>query len=89
MTLLQCSKCCENAVKYLPGLPVTDDQLPLASANGHQTVHSLDTSLHGLSHRDTGDDTRGLQTHTPTGFGAQGTLREEGRKKNKKQKKNQ
>ena len=61
--------------KSLPGLPVTDDQLTLASANGHQAVHSLDPSLHGLPHRDTGDDTRGLQTHTPTGAGTQGTLR--------------
>lgn len=61
--------------KYLPGLPVTNDQLTLASANGHQAVHGLDSSLHGLPHRDTGDDTRGLKTHTPTGTGAQGTLR--------------
>lgn len=61
--------------EFLPGLPVTNDQLTLASANGHQTVHSLDTSLHGLPHRDTGDDTWGLQTHTPTDFGTQGTLR--------------
>ncbi len=60
---------------YLPSLPVTDDQLTLASANGHQAVHGLDSSLHGLPHRDAGDNARGLQTHTPTGAGAQGTLR--------------
>lgn len=61
--------------KYLPSLPVTNDQLTLTSANGHQAVHSLDPSLHGLPHRDTGDDTRGFQTHTPTDAGAKGTLR--------------
>lgn len=59
---------------YLPSLPVSDDQLSLASSNGHQTVHSLDASLHGLPHRDTRDDSGGLQTNTPTGFGTQGTL---------------
>lgn len=65
-----------HLLDYLPRLPVTDDQLALASADGHQAVHSLDPSLHGLPHRDTGDDTRGLQTHTPADLRAQGTLKE-------------
>lgn len=67
----------KNNYTKLPSLPVSDDQLTLASTDGHQTVHSLDSSLHGLPHRDTRDDARGLQTHTPTNFGAQRTLRNE------------
>lgn len=59
----------------LPSLPVSDDQFTLASSNRHQTVHSLDASLHGLPHRDTRDDSRGLQTNTPTSVGTQGTLK--------------
>lgn len=60
--------------KYLPSLPVTNDQLSLASANGHQAVHSFDTSLHGFPHRDPRNDARGLQTNTPTGFRSQRAL---------------
>jgi hypothetical protein len=60
----------------LPSLPVTDDQLTLATANGHQAVHGLDTRLHGLLHRDTGDDAWGLQTHTPTDARSKRTLRD-------------
>lgn len=58
----------------LPSLSVSDDQLTLASSNGHQTVHSLDASLHGLPDGDTRDDSRGFQTNAPAGFGTQGTL---------------
>ena len=48
----------------LTSLPVTNDELSLSTTNGYERVDSLDTSLHGLPHRDTGDDTRGLGTHT-------------------------
>ena len=47
-------------------LSVTDNQLSLATPNWHQTVHSFDTSLHGLTNRDTRDDTRSFHTHTST-----------------------
>merc|ERR1719454_2196687 len=42
----------------LASLPVTDDQLTLATANGHKRVDSLNASLHGLRHRLPGDDAR-------------------------------
>lgn len=58
----------------LPSLPVSDDELTLSTANGDQTVHGFDASLHWLPHRDAGDDARGFQTHTPPGFGAKRTL---------------
>ena len=58
----------------LPGLPVPDDELTLSATDGDQTVHGFDAGLHGLPHRDAGDDTRGLQTHTPAGAGAEGAL---------------
>lgn len=58
----------------LPSLSVTNDQLSLSTANGHQTVYGFDTSLHGLPHRDTGDDARGLQTHTSTLVGTKWAL---------------
>lgn len=63
-------------IQHSPSLPVTNDQLSLATANGHQTVHGFDASLHGLPHRDTRDDPRGLQTHTPALLGAQRSLKE-------------
>lgn len=46
------------------GLTITNDQLTLATTNGDKGVDGLDASLHGLPHRDTGDDARGLHTHT-------------------------
>lgn len=61
-------------LQHLPSLSVTNDQLSLATANGHQTVHGFDAGLHGLPHGDARDDARGLQTHTPTLLGAQGSL---------------
>merc|ERR1719312_2434787 len=36
----------------------------LASTNGNQAVNSLDTSLHGLLDRLSGDDSRGLETNS-------------------------
>ena len=47
-----------------PSLSVSDDQFSLSSANGDQTVHCLDTSLHRVTHRDTRDDAWSLHTHT-------------------------
>lgn len=49
---------------YSPCLPVTDDELSLASTDGYKWVDGLDAGLHGLPHRDTGDDTRRLCSHT-------------------------
>ena len=48
----------------LASLSVTNDQLSLASTNGDQAVNSLDTSLHGLLDRLSGDDSRGLETNS-------------------------
>lgn len=58
----------------LPSLPVPDDELTLSTTDGDQTVHGFDAGLHWLPHRDAGDDTRGLQTHTPADTGAKGAL---------------
>merc|ERR1719483_1891060 len=41
------------------GLSVANDQLTLATANGHKGVNSLDASLHGLGHGLPGDDAGG------------------------------
>lgn len=57
-----------------PRLSVSNDELTLPTANGDQAIHGFDTSLHWLPHGDTGDDARGLQTHTSAGFGAKRTL---------------
>ena len=61
----------------LPCLPVSDDQLSLTSANGHQTVHSLDPSLHGVLHRDPWDDAWGLDPHSLALVSHYRTLRRE------------
>merc|ERR1711963_470787 len=58
----------------LASLPVTDDQLTLATANRHKRVDSLNASLHGLRHRLPGDDTRSLQANPEPLAGAKGTL---------------
>mmetsp|Transcript_13634 Transcript_13634/g.33518 ORF Transcript_13634/g.33518 Transcript_13634/m.33518 type:complete len:413 (-) Transcript_13634:136-1374(-) len=47
----------------LAGLAITDDQLTLATANGHQGVHGLDASVQGLAHRLAGHDTGSLDLH--------------------------
>merc|ERR1712020_456842 len=44
----------------LTSLTVSNDQLTLTTANGHQAVHGLDTGLHGLLHGLPGDDAGGL-----------------------------
>ena len=64
---------------YIPSLPVTDDELTLATPNGHQAVDGLDARLHGLPDGDARDDARGLQPHAPTNTGAQGALGRGGR----------
>merc|ERR1719266_3031424 len=58
----------------LASLPVTDDQLTLATANGHKRVDSLNAGLHGLRHRLPGDDARSLQANPEPLAGAEGTL---------------
>merc|ERR1719410_266282 len=58
----------------LASLSVTDDQLTLATANGHKGVDGLDASLHGLRHRLPGDDARRLQANPEPLAGAEGTL---------------
>ena len=50
----------------LPGLSVSDDELSLTSANGNQTVDSLDSALHRLPHRDPGNNTGSLRPHSGT-----------------------
>merc|ERR1712079_965693 len=45
------------------GLPVANDQLTLATTDGHEAVHGLDAGLHGLLDRLPGDDAGGLQSH--------------------------
>lgn len=66
--------CIIKILKALPGLPIPNDQLSLATADGHQTVHGLDASLHGLPHRDTRDDARSLQANSSTLLSAKRTL---------------
>merc|ERR1712205_254938 len=58
----------------LASLPVTNDQLTLATANGHKGVDSLDASLHRLRHGLPGDDAGGLETNTEPLAGSKGTL---------------
>lgn len=58
----------------LSGLTVTNDQLTLATANGHHGVDTLETSLDGLVDGLTGQDTRGLELSTALGLGVDGTL---------------
>ena len=51
----------------LTRLTVTNDQLTLATADGHERVDGLDAGLHGLAHRLAGDDAWGLDTDTGAG----------------------
>merc|ERR1719270_1945164 len=63
-----------NGDSSLASLSVTNDQLSLASTDGDQAVDSLDTSLHGLLDRLSGDNTRGLQTNSVSLLAGDGTL---------------
>merc|ERR1719220_1991082 len=58
----------------LASLSVTDDQLTLATANGHKRVDSLNAGLHRLRHRLPGNDARSLQANPEPLAGAEGTL---------------
>merc|ERR1719228_246326 len=58
----------------LASLSVSNDQLTLATTNGHQAVNSLDTSLHGLLDRLPGDDAGGLQSNPEPLLAGDGTL---------------
>merc|ERR1719431_2102804 len=55
-------------------LSVSNDQLTLATTNGHQAVDSLDASLHGLLDRLPGDDAGGLQSNPVPLLAADGAL---------------
>merc|ERR1712018_136866 len=67
-----------NGDSGLASLPVTDDQLTLATANRHKRVDSLNAGLHGLRHRLPGDDARSLQANPEPLAGAEGTLAVDG-----------
>merc|ERR1719220_1869092 len=58
----------------LASLPVSDDQLTLATANGHKGINSLDAGLHRLGHGLPGDDAGSLQANPEPLAGSQGTL---------------
>ena len=55
-------------------LSITDDQLTLASANGHEGVDGLEASLHGLVHGLPGDDAWGLQLNSGAFVGLHGAF---------------
>eukprot|EP00298_Acanthocystis_sp_HF-20_P012400 c19866_g1_i1.p3 GENE.c19866_g1_i1~~c19866_g1_i1.p3 ORF type:complete len:196 (-),score=-78.51 c19866_g1_i1:160-747(-) len=58
----------------LAGLTITNNQLSLSTTNGHQRVDGLQSSLHGLMHGFTRNDTRGLNFNTTSLCGLDGTL---------------
>lgn len=64
--------------RILPSLTIANDQLTLTTTDGHQGVDGLDTGLHGLAHGHTGDDAGGLDSHTETVLGVDGTLAVDG-----------
>merc|ERR1719341_2173014 len=63
-----------NGDSGFASLPVSNDQLTLATTNGHQAVDSLDASLHGLLDRLPGDDAGGLQSNPVPLLAADGAL---------------
>ena len=58
----------------LTSLTVTDDELTLATTNGHHGVDGLDTGHHGLVDGTTGKNTGGLEGGTATERSVDGTL---------------
>ena len=58
----------------LSGLTVTDDQLTLATSDGHHGVDGLETGLHGLLDGLAGQNTGGLELSTAALGGLEGTL---------------
>merc|ERR1712066_938523 len=63
-----------NGDSSLTSLSVSNNQLTLATTNGHQAVHGLDTGLHGLLDGLPGDDAGGLQTNPVPLLAGDGTL---------------
>jgi len=62
----------------LTGLPVTNDQLTLTSADGDERVDSLKTRLHRLVDGFTGNNTRGFDVDTSSLLAVNGSLAVEG-----------
>jgi len=58
----------------LAGLTVTNDKLTLTTADGNEGVYSLEAGVHGLVHRATGHDTRGLDFYTGAATGVEGSF---------------
>merc|ERR1712087_943158 len=58
----------------LASLTISNDQLTLTTANGHQAVHGLDTGLHGLLDGLPGDDAGSLQSNPVPVLAEDGTL---------------
>ena len=57
----------------LSSLPVSNDELSLASSNGHEGVDSLKSGLHGLVHRLSRDDTGSLELNSLSHVGVDGS----------------
>ena len=53
-----------NSDSGLTSLSITNDELTLSTANGHEGIDTLEASLHGLVHRLSGDDTGSLKLNT-------------------------
>jgi hypothetical protein len=67
----------QNSVKgdsSLTSLTIANDQLTLATADGHHGVDRLETSLHGLVDGSAGENARGLELGTARLFGVKGSL---------------
>ena len=58
----------------LANLTVTDDELALSTADGHEGVDSLETGHHGLVHGLAHNDTGSLELHAARGDVGHGTL---------------
>jgi len=58
----------------LASLTVTDDKFTLTTADGNEGVDSLEAGVHGLVHGATRHDAGGLDFHTGTARGVEGTL---------------
>ncbi|RUS30138.1 hypothetical protein BC938DRAFT_479809 [Jimgerdemannia flammicorona] len=58
----------------LTGLTITNDQFTLTTANGNHRVDRLETSLHRLADRLTGQNAGGLEHSTTTLFSGDGAL---------------
>ena len=63
-----------NGDSSLASLSVSNDQLTLATTDGHQAVDGLDASLHGLLDRLPGNDTGSLKSNSVSLLAADGAL---------------